>query len=202
MFFLFFSLQHYFVNYLKVFIHLYVFQTFVHIMWRQSDLYHIPQEYLRICLYRRVISFTIIQFLPIFCSVHPKCHSYGNILFAVLGTVNEQSISRATIKLQPVHTRCIMQRIMLQIQSSFGYFYRRQPRQRRATGYFYAMLHAHVERISTINSTLTQLCAPTQSALPSRTPISVRACFCCCRVIRSSTFYLFLRCVDLPCFTP
>lgn len=34
---------------------------------------------------------------------------------------------------------CIMQRIVLQIQSSFGYFYRRQPRQRRETRYFYAV---------------------------------------------------------------
>lgn len=82
---------------------------------------------------------------------------------------------------------------MLQIQSSFGYFYQRQPRQRRATGYFYAVLHAHVERISTINSTLTQLCAPTQSALPSRIPISVRACFCCCKVIRSPALLPLLK---------
>lgn len=61
---------------------------------------------------------------------------YTEIIFSPFSVPRMSSRSCAR---RSSYSYCIMQRIVLQIQSSFGYFYRRQPRQRRETGYFYAV---------------------------------------------------------------
>lgn len=128
--------------------------------------------------------------LNILRHIRRKCHFYrDDTLFAVFGTANEQPILRATIKLQSLHnatdsvTNSIIFRIFLSMSAA--------PTTRDGI-FLRGVTHARRENLDYQQHA--DLVMRPYLTLPTRIPISVRASFCCCKVIRSSAFYLFLRC--------